>query len=205
MTKIVQSKTKAMRRWDTQIYSHIDFSDRRYPPGQHGKTGYRFTAGYCSDLRAKQVVRKAYCVSEKFLKNTCRLIKANKKLDFADGLTCALELMAFKTVLNCGFATSVFSAKQLTSHCHFLLNGKKLNLPRIRLKVGDILSVAPKSVDHQDIKSSIEKAKQTSRSEIPPYLKVDHESMKIEVLRYPTSDEIVLPFEPLFTVLASFY
>lgn len=205
MTKIVQSKMKAMRRWDTQIYSNIDFSEKKYPPGQHGKTGYRFTAGYCSDLRAKQVVKKAYLLSEKALKTLCRSIKANRKLDFADGLTAALELMAFKVVFNCGFASSVFSAKQLTSHCHFLLNGKKFNLARIRLAVGDVLSVHPESVNHQDIKFSIEKAKQINQSELPPYLKVDYEAMKIEVMRLPSADEIKLAFEPLFTVLAAFY
>lgn len=205
MTKIVRSKMKAMRRWDNQIWSNIDYSNKKYPPGQHGKNGYRFTAGYCSDLRAKQSVKKAYLASESLIKTACRSFKANRKVNFADAFTAFFELMALKVVFNCGFSSSIFSAKQLLSHCHFLLNGKKINLARIRLKVGDILSVRASSVNHQDIKSSIEKAKQASKSNLPQYLKVDYENLAIEVLRLPTADEIMLAFEPKFTVLASFY
>ena len=205
MTKIVKSKRKSMRRWDNQIYTNIDYSNKKFPPGQHGKNGYRFTNGYCSDLRIKQSVKKSYLASEKLIKNACRSFKENKKVNFADAFTAFFELMALKVVYNCGFAPSVFCSRQLLSHCHFTLNDKKINIARIRLKVGDVLSVKQSSKEHKMIKEAVERAKQGSESNLPPYLKVNYDNMSITVLRLPTADEIMLGFEPKFTVLASFY
>lgn len=202
MTKIVKSKMKSMRRWDNQIWTNIDYSNKKYPPGQHGKNGYRFSSGYCSDLRVKQCVKKSYLASETLMKSACRSFKKNKKVNFSDAFTAFFELMALKVVFACSFAPSMFSSKQLLSHGHFLLNGKKLNIARIRLKVGDVLSVREASRGHQNIKSAIEKA---NKNNCPPYLEVDTEKMTIKVLRLPTADEINLGFEPQFTVLASFY
>jgi small subunit ribosomal protein S4 len=203
MTKIVTSKLKAMRRWDNQIYGNIDYSNKKYPPGQHGARGYRFTNGYCTDLRAKQSVKKAALLTEKQMKNICRSCKANKKINFADAFTSCFDLMALRIVYNCGFAPSVFAARQLISHNHFLLNGKKFNIARAKLKVGDVISVGSK--DLALIKDAVDRSKQRSKSNLPPYVKVDHNEMSITILRAPTSDEIALDFDPKFTVLASFY
>ena len=113
MIKSPQSRMKVMRRWDMQIWDHIDYSNKKYPPGQHGKNGYRFGTGYCASLRAKQAFKKAYLITESRLKTLCRNIKKNRKLNFDNALTANLELIALKVVYNCGFATSVFAAKQL--------------------------------------------------------------------------------------------
>ncbi len=195
---------KSMRRWDNQIWTNIDYSNKKYPPGQHGKNGYRFSSGYCSDLRIKQCVKKSYLASETLMKTACRSFKKNKKVNFADAFTAFFELMALKVVFSCGFASSVFASRQLLSHGHFLLNGKKLNIARIRLKVGDVLSVREASKSHQDIKNSVAKIS-SNKANLPCYLEVNAEKMTITVLRLPTSDEISLGFEPKFTVLASFY
>jgi small subunit ribosomal protein S4 len=204
MTKIVKSKMKSMRRWDNQIWTNIDYSNKKYPPGQHGKNGYRFSSGYCSDLRVKQCVKKSYLASETLMKTACRSFKKNKKVNFADAFTAFFELMALKVVFSCSFASSIFSARQLLSHSHFLLNGKKINIARMRLKVGDVLSVRDASKNHQDIKNSVAKIS-NNKTNLPPYLEVDSEKMTIKVLRLPTAEEISLGFEPKFTVLASFY
>jgi len=202
MTKIVKSKLKSMRRWDHKIWDNLEYSERKYPPGQHGKNGYRFASSYCASLRVKQVFKKAYLISESRLKTLCRNIKANKKLNFDNALTASLELMAMKTFYNCGFCSSIFIARQIVSHGHLLLNGKKLTLARIKLKEGDILSVREKSKHHIDIVSSIAKK---NNNNFPDYLEVDKDKMTIKILRDPTADEIILGFKPDFTVLASFY
>ncbi len=187
MTKIVKSKLKSMRRWDHKIWDNLEYSERKYPPGQHGKNGYRFASSYCASLRVKQVFKKAYLISES---------------RFDNALTASLELMAMKTFYNCGFCSSIFIARQIVSHGHLLLNGKKLTLARIKLKEGDILSVREKSKHHIDIVSSIAKK---NNNNFPDYLEVDKDKMTIKILRDPTADEIILGFKPDFTVLASFY
>lgn len=202
MSKIVKSKLKAMRRWDHQIWDNLEYSERKYPPGQHGKNGYRFATAYCAALRVKQVFKKAFLISESKLKTLCRNIKKNKKLNFDNSLTASLELMAMKTFYNCGFCTSIFIARQIVSHGHLLLNGKKLTLARLRLKEGDVLSVREKSRNHPDIVANISKKNDNN---FPSYLEVDKEKMTIKVLREPSADEIILGFKPDFTVLASFY
>jgi small subunit ribosomal protein S4 len=191
-----------MRRWDYQIFSNLEYSERKYPPGQHGANGYRFGSSYCSSLRIKQVFKKAYLISELKLKNLCRKIKKNKKLNFDNALTSNLELMAMKVFYNCGFCTSIFIARQIVSHGHLLLNGKKLTLARIKLRVGDVLSVREKSKNHPDIVLNISKK---NNNNYPSYLEVDKNKMTIKILREPTADEINLAFKPDFTVLASFY
>jgi small subunit ribosomal protein S4 len=202
MTRIVKSKLKAMRRWDHQIWDNLEYSERKYPPGQHGKNGYRFATSYCASLRVKQVFKKAFLISESKLKTLCRNIKKNKKLNFDNSLTASLELMAMKVFYNCGFCTSIFIARQIVSHGHLLLNGKKLTLARLKLKVGDVLSVREKSKNHADIIANIAKK---NHDNFPSYLEVDKERMTIKILREPTADEIILGFKPDFTVLASFY
>lgn len=206
MTKIVQSKMKAMRRWNNQIWTHMDYSNRKFPPGEHGGKGYRFVAGYCSDLRMIQCVKKAYLVSETFMKNACRAFKENrKKVNFSDAFTAFFELMAMKVIFNAGFAPSMFAAKQLISHAHFLINGEKFNLARMRVKPGDIISVRPKSIHSKRIVASVEKASQASKSNLPQYLQIDYGTLSIKVLRLPTAEEINLGFEIDFNILASFY
>lgn len=190
-----------MRRWDHQIWDNIDYTSKKYPPGQHGKNGYRFSTSYCAALRVKQVFKKAFLISESKLKTLCRKIKENRKLNFDNSLTANLELMALKVVYNVGFCSSVFAARQMVSHGHFLLNGKRLTLARLKLNVGDILSVKDKSKTHHEIVNSLNK----TQHNLPSYLEVDKTKMTIKVLREPTADEIMLGFKPDFTVLASFY
>jgi small subunit ribosomal protein S4 len=202
MTTPVKSKLKSMRRWDHQIWDNIDYTKRKYPPGQHGKNGYRFATVYSASLRVKQVFKKAFLVSESKLKTLCRNIKKNRKLNFDNALTANLELMAMKVFYNCGFCSSIFIARQIVSHGHLLLNGKKLTLARLKLKVGDVLSVKEKSKNYPDISMNIAKK---NHNNFPSYLEVDKEKMMIKVLREPTADEIMLGFKPDFTVLASFY
>jgi small subunit ribosomal protein S4 len=207
MTKIVQSKMKAMRRWNNQIWTHMDYSQKKYPPGQHGKTiPYRFVAGYCSDLRMIQSVKKSYLASKTFMKNACRMFKENrKKVNFSDAFTAFFELMAMKVIFNAGFVPSIFAAKQLVSHAHFMVNGEKFNLGRMRLSPGDVISVRPKSLHNKTIVASVERAAQASKSNLPQYLGIDYSSLSIKILRLPTAEEINLGFEIDFNILASFY
>jgi small subunit ribosomal protein S4 len=203
MTKIVKSKLKSMRRWDYQIYDNLEYTKRKYPPGQHGKNGYRFATSYCASFRVKQVFKKAFLIQERKLRNICREIKANKKLNFDNALTSSVELTPMRVIYNCGFCSTIFHARQIISHGHILVNEKRINLPRARLKVGDVISLRQRSSDF--IKNSFATSGKKNESSIPSYLEFNRDSMTIKILREPTADEIALPFKADFTVLASLY
>ena len=114
------------------------------PPGAHGRDRQGKQSLYSTQLREKQKVRRLYGLLEK---QFARLMKEATRVEGLSGenLLQLLERRMDNTVYRAGFATSRRSARQLVSHGHFLLNGKRVDIPSIRLKAGDELAVRPKS------------------------------------------------------------
>ena len=151
-------------------------------PGEHGDTRVRGGSLYLTQLREKQKVRRTYGLLEK------QFAKLMKEATRAEGLTGEnllqfLERRADNAVYRAGFATTRRQARQLVSHGHFLLNGKRINIPSIRLKPGDVLEVRPKSTK-SDYFKSIE-GMTTPLS----WLKADSKKLKIEVTGLPKREE----------------
>ena len=113
-------------------------------PGEHGDMRVRGGSLYLTQLREKQKVRRTYGLLEK------QFAKLMKEATKAEGLTGEkllefLERRADNVVFRAGFATTRRQARQLVSHGHFLLNGKRFDIPSIRLNPGDVLEVKSKS------------------------------------------------------------
>ncbi|MBQ3275319.1 30S ribosomal protein S4 [Candidatus Saccharibacteria bacterium] len=151
-------------------------------PGEHAGMRSRNQSLYLVQLREKQKVRRTYGLLEK------QFAKLMKEAQRAEGLTGEnllqyLERRADNAVYRAGFATTRRQARQLVSHGHFLLNGKRINIPSIRLKPGDCLEVRPKS-QKSDFFKSVE-------GQITPlsWMKVDTNKMKIEVTGLPKREE----------------
>ncbi len=156
-------------------------------PGEHADMRVRGGSLYLTQLREKQKVRRLYGLLEK------QFAKLMKEAEKADGLAGEnllqyLERRADNIVYRAGFALTRRQARQLVSHGHFLLNGRRIDIPSIRLKPGDILEVRPKSQKSEYFKNLdniVSSAVQTPLS----WLKSDSKKMKIEITGLPKREE----------------
>ncbi len=114
-------------------------------PGQHAHGRQGKPSLYLTQLREKQKVRRTYGLLEK---QFARLMKeASRKEGLAgENLLQLLERRLDNAVYRAGFATSRRAARQLVGHGHFELNGRRVDIPSIRLKAGDVITVRPKSI-----------------------------------------------------------
>lgn len=142
---------------------------------------------YLTQLREKQKVRRLYGLLEK------QFAKLMKEADRTDGLTGEnllqfLERRADNAVYRAGFATTRRGARQLVSHGHFLLNGRRIDIPSIRLNPGDVLEVRPKSQKSEYFKN-LDNVVSSSSTTPLSWLKSDPKKMKIEISGLPKREE----------------
>ena len=127
---------------------------RALPPGQHGARGRRRMSDYGVQLREKQKLKRMYGVGEKQLK--LYLNKASKKKkDTGGALLQLLETRLDSVVCGLGFVPSRSMARQLVSHGHILIDGKKVNIPSVNLKPGQTISLSSEALNFTYIKKSL--------------------------------------------------
>lgn len=156
-------------------------------PGEHGNMRQRGGSLYLTQLREKQKVRRMYGLLEK------QFAKLMKEAQGAEGLTGEklleyLERRADNVVYRAGFALTRRQARQLVSHGHFTLNGRKIDVPSIRLKPGDVLEVrvhSGKTEYFKNLPNVIGAANPVTLS----WMKVDAKKMKIEITGLPKREE----------------
>ncbi|MBQ3306332.1 30S ribosomal protein S4 [Candidatus Saccharibacteria bacterium] len=156
-------------------------------PGEHGDMRVRKGSLYLTQLREKQKVRRMYGLLEK------QFAKLMKEATKADGLAGEnllefLERRADNVVYRAGFALTRRQARQLVSHGHFLLNGRRIDIPSIRLNPGDVLEVRPKSQKSEYFKGLSDIMGNSSQSALS-WLKADGKKMKIEITGLPKREE----------------
>lgn len=203
MTKIIKSKYKASRRLGSSIWGDAKdpFHTRNFRPGQHGPTGRVKSSDYGDHLRAKQIVKTHYGrITEKQFRNIFKIadkMKGNTAENFAGLLESRLDMVVYRMNL----APTIFAARQLVSHCNVRLNGKKVNIPSIRLKAGDKIELKESA---KQIPVYLEAAQKMERS-VPEYLAVDPGTMSGEYVRTPMISDIPYPFEPNFGKIIEYY
>ncbi len=203
MTKIIKAKYKASRRLGTSIWGDgkDPFHTKNYRPGQHGPAGKVKTSDYGLHLKAKQILKTHYGrVTEKQFRNTFKTA-SKMKGNTAENLAGLLESRLDMIVYRMNFAPSIFAARQLVSHGHIRLNGKKVNIPSQKLKVGDKIELKERSKQIVTFIESLQKQERT----VPEYLSVDQNGMNGEVLRVPMISDIPYPFEPNFGKVVEYY
>ena len=164
---------------------------RGTPPGQHGAGRKRTSTGYGPQLREKQKAKRIYGLGETQFKNTFN--KAVKKEGMAgENLLIALECRLDNVVYRMGMAESRNEARQLVTHGHFRLNGKKVNIPSIALKKGDVVTVREGSLERVKIKSLIDNL--DNRQSVK-WLDVDIKNVVATVNELPTRADVDFPFE----------
>ena len=156
-------------------------------PGQHADMRVRGGSLYLTQLREKQKVRRMYGVLEK------QFAKLMKEATRTEGLTGEnllefLERRADNVVYRAGFALTRRQARQLVSHGHFLLNGRRIDIPSIRLKPGDVLEVRPKSKKSEYFKN-LDNIIGAAGGNALSWIKPDGKKMKIEITGLPKREE----------------
>ncbi|HEX6416234.1 MAG TPA: 30S ribosomal protein S4 [Candidatus Saccharimonadales bacterium] len=156
-------------------------------PGQHAHGRQGKASLYSTQLREKQKVRRTYGLLEK---QFARLMnEATRKQGLAgENLLQLLELRLDNAVYRAGFATSRRAARQLVGHGHFMLNGRRVDIPSIRLKAGDVLTVRPKSAKSGYFTQIDDVVKNSIQGPLS-WLKSDAKKLTIEVTGLPKREE----------------
>jgi small subunit ribosomal protein S4 len=196
MAKYTEAKCRMCRREGAKLFLKGDrcFTDkcaydrRPYAPGQHGRARKK-TSDYAVQLREKQKVRRVYGVLEKQFHGY--FVKADK----ARGVTGAillsyLERRLDNVVYRLGFANSRNQARQLVRHGIFTLNGRKVTIPSLQVRVGDEVAVPEKN---RKIPVLAEAREAIARRGCPAWLEADAAAFKGAVKALPQRDDIQFP------------
>jgi small subunit ribosomal protein S4 len=161
---------------------------RSYPPGQHGQ-GRPRTSDYSLQLREKQKLRRIYGLQEGQFRGVFERAERQSGVT-GDALLRLLECRLDNIAYRLGFGASRKQARQVVSHGHLTLNGKKINVAGALVKAGDVIQVRERSRDLAAIQSSLEAV--DSRG-IPDWLELDKGAFRGTVRALPTKDQITLP------------
>ncbi|MCL1830490.1 MAG: 30S ribosomal protein S4 [Oscillospiraceae bacterium] len=167
------------------------YQRRSYAPGQHGQ-GRKKASEYGSQLRMKQKARRFYGVQESQFAKYFDIAVKHQGIT-GENLLRILESRMDNIVYRAGFANSRKEARQLVTHRHFMINGKRINIPSYLLKEGDILSV--RSIDLDKIKGAIE-----ANSARPKPAWMDVSENTATILRLPDRNEIDTNVDEQFIV-----
>jgi len=163
---------------------------RSYPPGQHGQ-GRLKVSDYGVQLREKQKVRRIYGILENQFRGYFEQADRMKGVT-GENLLFILERRLDNVIYRLGFATSRTEARQLVRHGHFTLNGRKVNIPSIQAKAGDVLQLREKSRKMAAINESLEAV---VRRGMPQWLELDKDAFKGTIKALPVREDITMPIQ----------
>lgn len=189
MARDTHSIVKMSRREGYALHpkAHKALVKRTTMPGQAANSRMRNKPSqYSLQLREKQKVKRLYGLLEKQFSNLMK--EASRKQGQAGTVLLQfLEQRADNAVYRAGFAPSRRAARQLVTHGHFLLNGRRVDIPSIRLKAGDVLTIR----DHSKQTEYFKKIDDTSPapSTIPGWIKVNRKKVELQITGLPTRDD----------------
>jgi len=172
------------------------FDRRSYPPGEHGQRRGRKISDYGIQLREKQKVKRMYGLSEKQFH--LFFVRAdNQKGITGTNLLVMLERRLDNVVYRLGFVNSRTQGRHFVRHNHFLVNGRKVNIPSYLIKIGDIVEVRGKSQKIQDIVDSLDTV---VRRGVPQWLDLEKENQKGIIKGFPIREDLTMPIQEQFIV-----
>jgi small subunit ribosomal protein S4 len=161
---------------------------RPYPPGDHGRGRVR-ASEYRQQLREKQRARRFYQVLEKQFRNYYDRASRQPGVT-GENLLRLLESRLDNVLVRLGFAASRRQARQLVGHGHFLINGRRVDIPSYQVKAGDVISVKEGAKGVSVIRGATELT-----ATVPAWLQADYDSLTAKVLRLPAREEISTPVQ----------
>lgn len=203
MARYTGSVCRLCRRETMKLYLKGDrcYSDkcaverRNYPPGQHGQRRGKFS-DYGLQLREKQKIKRMYGLVEKQFKTYFKEADRQKGVTGTNFLI-VLERRLDNTVYRLGFSNSRSQARQLVRHNHFLVNGKKVNIPSFLLRPGDVVSVRENSRQLASVNDALEAM---PRRGVPAWLELDKAKYEGVFKTIPTREEMNLPVQEQLVV-----
>lgn len=163
---------------------------RPFAPGQHGQRRAKISE-YGLQLREKQKAKFMYGVSEKQFRTYFKEA-ARREGNTGANLITLIEQRLDNVVFRMGFATTRANARQLTTHCHVLVDGKKVNIPSYLVKPGQKIEIKEKSKSNPQIVRALELTNQTGMVD---WVNVDKEKVFGIFTRIPAREEVVIPVE----------
>jgi len=187
MARYTGPRTRISRRFGTTIFGPSKYLERRnYGPGVHGPKSRRKVTDYALGLIEKQKLRYYYGLMERQFRNVYERALKRRGVT-GETMLQILETRLDNVVYHLGFANTRPAARQMVSHGHIRVNGRKVNIPSCALKVNDVVEVKDSNVSRQMATKNLEMA--TSRV-VPDWLSLNKEAFKGTVARIPTRDEI---------------
>jgi small subunit ribosomal protein S4 len=176
---------KSRRLHYSVLGNEKELNKRNYAPGQHGQDRKKDTE-YGTQLAEKQKVRYIYGLTEKQFRKTFAEAKKIKTGKQGANFLTLLESRLDNLVYRAGFAKTRRQARQLVSHGHITLDGKKADIPSIRVKVGQVISVKESDRDLVVVKEALEAT--LSRAQ---YLEFNEEKLEAKFVRLPEREEFL--------------
>jgi small subunit ribosomal protein S4 len=202
MSKRQESKFKIDRRMGENIWGRAKspINSREYGPGQHGQRRKGKISDYGVQLRAKQKLKGYYgnITEKQFRKVYAEAVRA--KGDTSVNLIGLLERRLDAVVYRAKLAPTVFSARQIVSHGHVLVNGRRMNVASAQVKIGDIIELRGKA---REMTLFMEAQASTER-DVPEYISVDAPG-KVTFNRIPTLDEVPYPVKMEPNLVIEYY
>jgi len=161
---------------------------RSYPPGQHGQ-GRPRTSDYSLQLREKQKLRRIYGLQERQFRGVFERAERQTGVT-GEALLRLLETRLDNVAYRLGFGASRREARQLVSHGHLTINGRKINVAGALVRAGDVVAVRERSRNLVSIQAALDSVEGRG---IPEWLELDKAGFKGTVRALPTKDQITLP------------
>jgi small subunit ribosomal protein S4 len=164
---------------------------RNLPPGQHGKMRKAKLLGYGLQLREKQKVKRIYGVLENQFRRYFEEAERQRGIT-GETLLQMLERRLDNVIYRLGLATSRPQARQLVRHGHFMVNGRKVDIPSYSVRAGDVVTVRSSSAENVAIQHAMEEVKGRG---IPQWLEFDATKLSGRIASLPTREQINLPVQ----------
>ncbi len=172
------------------------FDRRSYPPGEHGERRGRKSSDYGIQLREKQKIKRIYGLSEKQFHLFFERAERQKGIT-GTNLLIALERRLDNVVYRLGFANSRSQARQLVQHRHFLVNGRRVNIPSFQVNVGDTVEVREGSRNVPVIQEALDAV---VRRGVPQWLDLEKDRLRGVVKSLPVREDLTMPMQEQLVV-----
>jgi small subunit ribosomal protein S4 len=184
MSRYTGPKFKLSRRLGISLSGTGKELKRAFPPGQHGPGQRKKMSGYGIQLQEKQKLRHMYGMNEKQFRNL--FDKASKMKGISgENFMALLESRLDNLVYRLGFANSRAGARQLVSHGHVTVNGKKVDIASYTVSVGDVIGLRERSRGVKSVKEALE-----GRNFLPNYLEYNDNAVEGKFVRLPERAEL---------------
>ncbi len=203
MTKRINAKKKISRKLGASLWGQAKdpYLKRNYKPGQHGASSKGRKSDYGNQLLAKQRMKFYYGnISERQFFNTFTLASKSKG-DVSENFIGLLESRLDTVVYRANFVPTVFAARQFVNHKHVTVNGKTVNIPSYKVKVGDVVQVREKSRKLAVVIDALQKMER----DIPSYAQLDKENFSTKLTAKPTFAEVPYAAEMQPHLITEFY